>query len=65
MAGKRFLRKVASITLSCTVSKTNAFFAFYAELKNAHQEARKWFSGNVDSSDTLGMKNFVKIAHII
>ena len=57
---------VVEIILSRTVSEINFFFSpFYAEIQDSRQ---KWWEKDfgrkvpVDSADTLGVKNFVKIA---
>ena len=75
VAGKRFLRKVASrlcrypvgqIALSRSVSKINAFLCLTQKFKMAAKSGGKMFffcdKMPVGSADTLRVKNFVEIA---
>ena len=50
------------ITLSCTISEINAFYAEIQDGCQKWQEIDFWEKSPVDSVDTLGVKNFAKIA---
>ena len=78
MAGKQFLRKVASRLCRYPVDqkfcrnrsiwlrfRDKHVFAFYAEIQDGCQKWREnnfWEKSPVDSADTLRVKNFVEIA---